>query len=90
MPASERDYESSERACLHMRFTVFIHTASIDLAFDIKEDIALHRFFRAQTRYYRSYLMTGPPKSAAQQWADYFKHRYIVVINSHGGTDLLP
>jgi hypothetical protein len=84
MAASERDYEASEKACLHMRFTVFIHRPSSDLSEYTAVAQQLHQFFRSGTRYYRSYLMTGPPKST-RDWFEHFKYRYIVILLGHSG-----
>ncbi|MDP3000603.1 MAG: hypothetical protein Q8N47_24175 [Bryobacterales bacterium] len=82
MLASERDYEKSEKACLHMRFTVFIHSPAYDLAETMKAAQRLHQFFRGGTKYYRSYLMIGPPKGAPD-WAKHFHHRYLVFLLGH-------
>lgn len=80
--ASERDYVNHERQCLHMRFTVFIHRSAGDLPEYTTYASRLHSFFRSQTRYYRSYLMTGSPRSL-DDWRRHFQHRYIVIIFGH-------
>jgi hypothetical protein len=85
MAASERDYENNEHACVHMRFTVFIHTASPEFDVDVSSGNRLHQFFRRETKYYRSYQTVGSPASV-KSWIDHFKHRYIVIINGHGGA----
>lgn len=82
IPASERDYVNKEKDCLHMRFTVFIHRPSGDLDEYTKYARELHSFFRKNTKYYRSYLMEGGPKSA-KEWGLYFQHRYIVIVLGH-------
>jgi hypothetical protein len=82
MAASERDYEGSEKACLHMRFTVFIHRPAGDLPDYTVAAQQLHQFFRGGTKYYRSYLMTGAPKSN-RDWFEHFKYRYIVLVLGH-------
>jgi len=82
MTASERDYEGSEKACLHMRFTVFIHSPAPDLPDYTAAAQRLHQFFRGGTKYYRSYLMNGAPKSN-RDWFEHFKYRYIVLVLGH-------
>lgn len=81
-PASQRDYAKHELECVHMRFTVFIHSPAGDLGYAKNSTRKLHRFLRDETKYFRSYLMEGAPKSA-EQWLSYWKHRYIVVLACH-------
>ena len=85
MRASERDYVNHERACLHMRFTVFIHCPPSD------EFVApaqqLHSFFRG-TRYYRSYFLRGKP-SDATNYIYRTRRRYITVHMGHGAASCL-
>jgi hypothetical protein len=80
--ASERDYVNHERACLHMRFTVFISRPAGDLPEYTRAAQRLHRFFRSETKYYRSYLLAGPPRDI-MQWLQRFRCRYIVILLGH-------
>lgn len=82
MPASERDYQNNEKACLHMRFTVFIHLAVPEMEGLRINMASLHNFFRGSTKYYRSYLMSGPPKDV-RDWLAHFDHRYVVIMEGH-------
>jgi hypothetical protein len=84
MVASERDYENHEEACLHMRFTVFIHRPATNLPAYTRYANRLYRFFRNDTAYFRAYLMSGPPDTL-QDWYDHYQHRYIVIFLGHGG-----
>ena len=81
MAASERDYVNHEQDCVHMRFTVFIHIGITKWHECIDSGHQLHALFR-RTRYYRSYLIIGPPETL-RAWWDYFKNRYIVIFNGH-------
>ena len=82
MVASERDYENHERDCLHMRFTVFIQAPSTDLSYHVDAARSLNRFFRRQTKYFRSYLKIRQFNSL-QDWANHVRYRYIVIILGH-------
>ena len=86
MSASERDYTKNEKDCLHMRFTVFIHRPSNDLDDYTKYARQLNAFFRKDTKYFRSYLMEGGPKSP-KEWGYSFFHHYIVIILGHASCD---
>jgi hypothetical protein len=83
LEASERDYVNHERDCLHLRFTVFIHSVAGDLHEYSHWGSQLHRFFRSDTKYYRPYIMTGSPRDL-EDWRRHFRHRYIVILFSHG------
>lgn len=83
--ASERDYVNKEYHCLHMRFTVFVHAPANDLKATRAAMTSLHKFFRNDTKYYRSYIRKGPIKSP-QEWGKLFKHRFMVILSCHAGT----
>ena len=85
MPASERDYVRQESACLHMRFTVFIHCPPSDEY--LAPARALHAFFQG-TRYYRSYFLQGKP-SDAMNYLRRFTRRYISIHMGHGSAGCL-
>jgi hypothetical protein len=80
--ASERDYENHEKKCLHMRFTVFIQVPCTDLKNSIKIGRSLHRFFRKETKYFRSYLKIGQ-FTKHSDWAKRLQDRYMIIILSH-------
>jgi len=82
IPASERDYVNKEKECLHMRFTVFILCPDPNLNNSRGEAKRLHSFFRAKTKYFRSYLLTKSPDSV-EHFIKLFRHRYIVIILGH-------
>lgn len=82
MPASERDYVNQERACLHMRFTVFIHCPPSDLY--VSPARQLRSQFRA-SKYYRVYFLQGPPASADDFWRR-SRRRYLTVHMGHGAA----
>lgn len=86
--ASERDYLNHESDCLHMRFVVLIHNPAVNSNKDsdyIGSARELHRFFRSDTRYFRSYLKSGGISSPAR-WIRYYSHRYIVIIAGHAAA----
>jgi len=86
IPASERDYVNKEKECLHMRFTVFIHCPDPKLAGTRAEAKRLNSFFRAKTKYFRSYLLAKTPDSV-EHFIKLFRHRYIVIFTGHAACE---
>ena len=82
MLASERDYESHERDCLHMRFTVFIHGTDRESTTTAQIN-ELDRFFRNDTKYFRSHLLRDREVNSAGDWFRRYGFRYIVIVTGH-------
>jgi hypothetical protein len=82
MIASQRNYDSHERECLHMRFTVFIHAPSTNLSYHVDAARALNRFFQNRTDYFRSYMKIRPFRSVSDL-VKHMNYRYIVIIFCH-------
>lgn len=84
MQATERDYESNEDKCLHMRFTVFIHDAASNLPGSRRASRQLRHFFGSNTKYWRPYHMVNGPNSV-EDWLDHYHRQFVVIFSGHSG-----